>query len=233
MILLGPPGAGKGTQAVRLCEHFNIPQISTGEMLRQAVSAGTELGLKAKEVMDRGQLVSDDLIIGLVKERIHQSDCENGYLFDGFPRTIAQAQAIQSHAIAIDWVLEMQCPEDMIIERVCGRLVHPASGRIYHRSYAPPKQPGIDDITGEALITRDDDSEATVMKRLSNGSRKTIKQHNHFHSQTGGYVLSLNQELNHRKPADHDTSPLLLSNQVHYPQRLPDAAFHLWKFAGY
>lgn len=166
IILLGSPGAGKGTQARLISKHFSIPQISTGDMLRAAVEAKTALGLMAKEIMDSGKLVSDDIIIALVKDRIAQSDCKNGFLFDGFPRTIVQAEAITTAGITIDHVVEIYVPDAAIIERMSGRMVHPASGRIYHLKYHPPKTPGIDDITGEALIVRDDDKEETVRKRL-------------------------------------------------------------------
>jgi adenylate kinase len=166
LILLGPPGAGKGTQANFIKEKFNIPQISTGDMLRAAVQAGTPLGLAAKKVMDAGGLVSDDIIIGLVKDRLKQTDCANGYLFDGFPRTIPQADAMKEAGVAIDYVLEIDVPDEAIIERMVGRRVHPASGRTYHVKFNPPKAEGKDDVTGEALIQRDDDKEATVKKRL-------------------------------------------------------------------
>ncbi len=167
LILLGAPGAGKGTQANFIKEKYNIPQISTGDMLRAAVKAGTPLGLAAKKVMDAGGLVSDDIIIGLVKDRLTQSDCANGYLFDGFPRTIPQADAMKEAGVAIDYVLEIDVPDAAIIERMSGRRVHPASGRTYHVAFNPPKVAGHDDATGEPLIQRDDDKEETVMKRLS------------------------------------------------------------------
>ena len=166
LILLGAPGAGKGTQAAFLCQKFGIPQISTGDMLRAAVKAGTELGLAAKKVMDAGGLVSDDIIIGLVKERITQSDCANGFLFDGFPRTIPQAEAMKAAGVKIDFVLEIDVPDSAIIERMSGRRVHVASGRTYHVVFNPPKVAGKDDATGEDLIQRDDDQEETVRKRL-------------------------------------------------------------------
>lgn len=166
LILLGPPGAGKGTQASFIKEKFNIPQISTGDMLRAAVKAGTPLGLEAKKVMDAGGLVSDDIIIGLVKDRLKQSDCGNGYLFDGFPRTIPQAEAMKEAGVAIDYVLEIDVPDEAIVDRMVGRRVHPASGRTYHVKFNPPKVEGKDDITGEELIQRDDDREDTVKKRL-------------------------------------------------------------------
>jgi adenylate kinase len=166
LILLGPPGAGKGTQAAFIRDKFGIPQISTGDMLRAAVKAGTPLGLAAKKVMDAGQLVSDDIIIGLVKERLKQLDCKSGYLFDGFPRTIPQAEAMKTAQVPIDYVLEIDVPDDEIIARMSGRRVHPASGRIYHVKFNPPRVEGRDDQTGEPLIQRDDDREDTVRKRL-------------------------------------------------------------------
>jgi adenylate kinase len=166
LILLGAPGAGKGTQAQFICEKFAIPQISTGDMLRAAVKAGTELGVAAKKIMDAGGLVSDDIIIGLVKDRLTQPDCSKGYLFDGFPRTIPQAQAMKDAGVPIDFVLEIDVPFDAIIDRMSGRRVHPASGRTYHVTFNPPKVEGKDDVTGEALIQRDDDKEETVRKRL-------------------------------------------------------------------
>ncbi|HEY4541212.1 MAG TPA: adenylate kinase [Noviherbaspirillum sp.] len=166
LILLGPPGAGKGTQATFIKEKFNIPQISTGDMLRAAVKAGTPLGLEAKKVMDAGGLVSDDIIIGLVKDRLKQPDCANGYLFDGFPRTIPQADAMKEAGVTIDYVLEIDVPDSAIIERMSGRRVHQPSGRTYHVKFNPPKSEGKDDVTGEELIQRDDDHEETVRKRL-------------------------------------------------------------------
>ena len=166
IILLGPPGAGKGTQAAFIKEHWHIPQISTGDMLRAAVKAGTPLGIEAKSVMDAGQLVSDNLIINLVKERLAENDCANGYLFDGFPRTIPQADALKDAQVAVDFVLEIDLPAEEIIKRISGRRVHEASGRVYHVEYHPPKVEGKDDETGEALIQRDDDKEETVRKRL-------------------------------------------------------------------
>jgi len=166
LILLGAPGAGKGTQAKFICEKFSIPQISTGDMLRAAVKAGTPLGIQAKKVMDSGGLVSDDIIIGLVKDRLTQPDCMNGYLFDGFPRTIPQAQAMKDAGVPLDYVLEIDVPFASIIERISGRRVHLTSGRTYHLRYNPPKVTGKDDLTGEELIQRDDDQEETVRKRL-------------------------------------------------------------------
>lgn len=166
LILLGPPGAGKGTQAGFIKERYGIPQISTGDMLRAAVKAGTPLGLAAKKVMDSGQLVSDDIIIGLVKERLKESDCASGYLFDGFPRTTPQADAMKDAGVSIDVVLEIAVPDGDIIERMSGRRVHVASGRTYHVRFNPPKVEGKDDVTGEPLIQRDDDREDVVRKRL-------------------------------------------------------------------
>ncbi|MCL2658549.1 MAG: adenylate kinase [Betaproteobacteria bacterium] len=166
LILLGPPGAGKGTQAQYICEQFGIPQISTGDMLRAAIKAGTPLGLAAKKVMDAGQLVSDDLIIGLVQERLKQPDCAKGYLFDGFPRTIPQAEALKQSGVALDFVLQIDVPDSGIVTRMSGRRVHEGSGRTYHVVFNPPKIAGQDDVTGEALVQRDDDREETVKKRL-------------------------------------------------------------------
>ncbi len=166
LILLGPPGAGKGTQAAFIKEKFGIPQISTGDMLRAAVKAGTPLGLAAKKVMDSGALVSDEIIIGLVKERLKEADCKGGYLFDGFPRTIPQADAMKSAGVALDYVLEIDVPPEEIILRMSGRRVHTASGRTYHVQFNPPKAEGRDDVTGDALIQREDDKEETVRTRL-------------------------------------------------------------------
>ncbi|WIT11678.1 adenylate kinase [Paucibacter sediminis] len=166
LILLGAPGAGKGTQAAYICQKFGIPQISTGDMLRAAVKAGTEMGLAAKKIMDAGGLVSDEIIIGLVKERIAQADCAKGFLFDGFPRTIPQADAMKAAGVKLDFVLEIDVPNSAIIERMSGRRVHVASGRTYHVKFNPPKADGKDDLTGEELIQRDDDKEETVRKRL-------------------------------------------------------------------
>lgn len=166
LILLGAPGAGKGTQAKFICEKYGIPQISTGDMLRAAVKAGTPLGIEAKKVMDAGGLVSDDIIIGLVKDRLLQDDCKSGYLFDGFPRTIPQAEAMKSAGVRLDYVLEIDVADSEIVERMSGRRVHMASGRTYHLRFNPPKVEGKDDETGEPLIQRDDDREETVLKRL-------------------------------------------------------------------
>jgi len=173
LILLGAPGAGKGTQATFICQKYGIPQISTGDMLRAAVKAGTPLGLQAKAVMDSGALVSDDIIIGLVKERITQPDCAKGFLFDGFPRTIPQADAMKDAGVKLDYVLEIDVPFDAIIERMSGRRSHPASGRTYHVKFNPPKVEGKDDLTGEPLIQREDDKEDTVKKRLEVYSAQT------------------------------------------------------------
>ena len=173
LILLGAPGAGKGTQATFICQKYSIPQISTGDMLRAAVKAGTPLGVQAKKVMDAGGLVSDDLIINLVKERITQADCAKGFLFDGFPRTIPQADAMKAAGVKIDYVLEIDVPFEAIIERMSGRRSHAASGRTYHVKYNPPKTSGVDDVTGELLIQREDDKEETVRKRLEVYSTQT------------------------------------------------------------
>jgi adenylate kinase len=173
LILLGAPGAGKGTQATFICQKYTIPQISTGDMLRAAVKAGTPLGLQAKAVMESGGLVSDDLIINLVKERIAQADCVNGFLFDGFPRTIPQADAMKAAGVKLDYVLEIDVPFEAIIERMSGRRSHPASGRTYHITFNPPKVAGVDDVTGEPLVQRADDQEETVQKRLQVYSDQT------------------------------------------------------------
>jgi len=173
LILLGAPGAGKGTQAAFITERFGIPQISTGDMLRAAVKAGTPLGVQAKKVMDSGALVSDDIILGLVKERIAQPDCAAGFLFDGFPRTIVQAEALKAAGVKLDYVLEIDVPDSAIIERMSGRRVHGASGRTYHDRFNPPKVPGVDDVTGEPLIQRVDDQEETVKKRLAVYAQQT------------------------------------------------------------
>ena len=180
LILLGAPGAGKGTQASFICQHHGIPQISTGDMLRAAVKAGTAMGIAAKKVMDSGGLVGDDIIIGLVKERIAQPDCAKGFLFDGFPRTIPQADAMKQAGVKLDCVLEIDVPFDAIIERMSGRRVHLASGRTYHVRFNPPKVEGIDDATGEALIQRDDDKEETVKKRLEVYSAQTRPLVNYY-----------------------------------------------------
>ena len=173
LILLGAPGAGKGTQATFICQKYGIPQISTGDMLRAAVKAGTALGLQAKAIMDAGGLVSDELIIGLVKDRLTQADCAKGFLFDGFPRTIPQADAMKAAGVALDYVVEIDVPFDAIIERMSGRRSHPASGRTYHVKFNPPRVIGQDDITAEHLIQREDDKEETVKKRLNVYSAQT------------------------------------------------------------
>ena len=173
LILLGAPGAGKGTQATFICQKYNIPQISTGDMLRAAVKAGSPLGVELKKVMDSGALVSDELIINLVKERIAQPDCAAGFLFDGFPRTIPQADAMKAAGVKLDYVLEIDVPFDAIVERMSGRRSHPASGRTYHVKFNPPKVANIDDVTGEPLIQRDDDKEETVKNRLAVYSAQT------------------------------------------------------------
>jgi adenylate kinase len=185
LILLGPPGAGKGTQAQVIRQKFSIPQISTGDMLRAAVKAGTPLGVAAKKVMDSGQLVSDDIILGLVEERLKQPDCKPGYLFDGFPRTIPQAEEMQKKKVALDYVLEIDVPDEEIITRMSGRRVHPASGRTYHVKFNPPKAEGKDDATGEPLVQRDDDKEATVRNRLE-VYRKQTRPLVDYYSKLGG-----------------------------------------------
>jgi adenylate kinase len=174
LILLGPPGAGTGTQASFIREKYGIPQISTGDMLRAAVKAGTPLGVAAKKVMDSGQLISDDIIIGLVHERLKHLDCQPGYLFDGFPRTIPQAEAMRKAGVALDYVLEIDVPDEEIIERMSGRRMHPASGRTYHVKFNPPTVEGKDDITGEPLVQRDDDREETVRNRLEVYRKQTM-----------------------------------------------------------
>jgi adenylate kinase len=183
LILLGPPGAGKGTQATQICKKYGIPQISTGDMLRAAVKAGTAMGLAAKKVMDAGGLVSDDIIIGLVKERIAQDDCANGFLFDGFPRTIPQAEAMKLAGVKLDVVLEIDVPEDAIIERMSGRRAHLPSGRTYHLKFNPPKVSGKDDVTGEDLVQRADDAEETVRNRLQvyqSQTRPLVEYYTHW-----------------------------------------------------
>ena len=180
IILLGAPGAGKGTQAQYLTKQFDIPQISTGDMLRNAIKQGTELGLKAKSVMDSGALVSDEIVIGLVKERISHNDCKNGYLFDGFPRTIAQADALKQAGVVINYVIEIHVPDDNIIDRLSGRRVHCASGRTYHIKYNPPKINNLDNITCEPLIQRDDDKEDTIKHRLKVYHTQTSILNNYY-----------------------------------------------------
>ncbi len=173
LILMGPPGAGKGTQAQFVCERYQIPQIATGDMLRAAVAEGSELGRKAKKAMDAGGLVADDIIIGLIKERIAREDCRKGFLLDGFPRTLPQARALRSENVVLDAVVEIVVPDDEIVRRMSGRRIHPASGRSYHVVFNPPKEEGKDDVTGEPLIQRDDDTEGTVRKRLETYHEQT------------------------------------------------------------
>ena len=185
LILLGPPGAGKGTQAQFIRDRFGIPQISTGDMLRAAVKAGTPLGVAAKKVMDAGQLVSDDIILGLVRERLKEPDCVRGYLFDGFPRTIPQAEAMKTANVALDFVLEIDVPDEEIITRMSGRRVHPASGRTYHVKFNPPKIEGKDDVSGEPLVQRDDDKEATVRNRLEIYRKQTRPLVEYYSKQPG------------------------------------------------
>ncbi len=180
IILLGCPGAGKGTQAHNLAKHFGIPLIATGDMLRQAVANATEIGLKVKKIMDSGALVSDDIIIALVKERLKQDDCTGGYILDGFPRTITQAEALQSSGVIVDYIIEIFVPDDEIVERLSGRRIHVTSGRTYHIKYDPPKIPGIDDATGETLVQRDDDKEATIRQRLKVYHEKTEPLVKHY-----------------------------------------------------
>ena len=189
IILLGPPGAGKGTQAQFICQEFDIPQISTGDMLRSAVNAGSELGNRVKAVMDSGALVSDEIIIALVKERITEPDCANGFLFDGFPRTIPQAQALAAADVAIDFVVEITVPDEEIVNRMSGRRVHPASGRVYHIAFNPPKTEGVDDETGEPLVQRDDDHEDTVRDRLAVYHEQTHPLVEHYEQQANGSLL--------------------------------------------
>jgi adenylate kinase len=207
IILLGAPGAGKGTQAQFLMKKFGIPQISTGDMLRAAIKAGTEMGLAAKKVMDAGKLVSDHIIIGLVKERIAQEDCANGFLLDGFPRTIPQADAMKDAGVKVDHCIEFDVPDDVIVNRMGGRRVHPASGRVYHITYNPPKTDGKDDDTGEDLIVRDDDKEATVRDRLAI-----------YHDQTkplvNYYQTAANQGLCHYHKLDGTKVVIVVSAEL-------------------
>lgn len=188
LILLGPPGAGKGTQAKVICKKYEIPQISTGDMLRAAVSAETPLGVEAKKIMDVGELVSDDLILQLVKDRISEDDCAQGYLFDGFPRTIVQAEGMKKLNIHVDFVVELQVPDEEIIERMGGRRIHSASGRVYHVKFNPPKTENLDDETGETLIQREDDAEQTVRKRLDVYHKQTAPLIDYYSSNKGNSV---------------------------------------------
>lgn len=192
LMLLGGPGAGKGTQAQGLMTHFKIPQISTGDMLRAAVAEQTSLGLKAKTYMNQGLLVPDELIIAMVKERLQAPDCQSGYLLDGFPRTLVQAQAMLEQGIELDHVIEIQVPDSEIIKRICGRRVHPNSGRVYHVDYHPPKQPGQDDLTGDPLIHRDDDKEDVIKQRLAV-----------YHAQTAPLIDFYRQETSGNGPHYH------------------------------
>jgi adenylate kinase len=189
VILLGAPGAGKGTQAQFIMEHFGIPQISTGDMLRAAVKEGSELGLKVRDVMASGQLVSDDLIIALVKERISRADCARGFLFDGFPRTIPQAEALRNAGVSIDHVVEIDVPDSVIIDRLTGRRVHPGSGRVYHVAHNPPRVAGKDDQTGEDLVQREDDREDTVRQRLQVYQTQTAQLVGYYGAQRDGATL--------------------------------------------
>jgi adenylate kinase len=202
IILLGAPGAGKGTQSNFLKAKFKIPQISTGDMLREAVSDNSDLGQKAKEFMDSGQLVPDQLIIDLVKERILKDDCKNGFLFDGFPRTIPQAEALIASGINIDLVIEINVSDKVIIERLGGRRVHPASGRIYHVKYSPPKTDGVDDITGEPLIIRDDDCRETIVKRLDTYHQQTEPLINFYKNSSLKNKLHFIEVDGEKKPAE-------------------------------
>lgn len=208
IILLGAPGAGKGTQAQFLMSKFGIPQISTGDMLRAAIKEGTPLGVAAKQVMDAGQLVSDDLIIGLVKERIAKEDCANGFLLDGFPRTIPQADAMKENGVVVDFVIEFDVPDDVIVERMSGRRVHPASGRVYHISYNPPKVAGIDDLTGEELVIREDDKEQTVRKRLGVYHEQTEPLVGYYRNQAE-QGLTKYHHLDGTQPVDSVSAQLL------------------------
>lgn len=184
MMLLGGPGAGKGTQALRLTQHFKIPQISTGDMLRAAIAAGSKLGLSAKKIMDSGHLVSDEIMIGLVKERLSEKDCENGFLLDGFPRTIPQAHALKDAGLDLDYVIEIRVDDEEIVKRISGRRTHPTSGRVYHIDNHPPKRPDLDDATGEPLIQRDDDREEIIRKRLDVYHQQTAPLVEYYQSQS-------------------------------------------------
>lgn len=188
IVLLGPPGAGKGTQAQFICERLNIPQVSTGDMLRSAIAVGSELGLRAKSVMDRGDLVSDDVILGIVAERLRAPDCENGCLFDGFPRTIAQADGLGEIGVEIDKVVELQLDDEAIVRRITGRRVHERSGRVYHIEFNPPNKTDIDDVTGELLIQRPDDLESVVRDRLRVYREQTEPLIDYYHDSSARYI---------------------------------------------
>ena len=188
VILLGPPGSGKGTQAQFVVDYFHIPQISTGDMLRAAIAEGSQLGLQAKSVMDAGELVSDDIILGLVAERLKQPDCANGVLFDGFPRTLPQAEGLEDIEVPIDAVVALEVPDDIVVERIAGRRVHPGSGRVYHITFNPPQVEGRDDETGEALHQRDDDKEETVRERLAVYHRQTKALIDYYQSSSSQYL---------------------------------------------
>ena len=190
VVLLGPPGSGKGTQAQFIVDEFGIPQISTGDMLRAAVAAGTELGIAAKKVMDAGDLVSDDIILGLVAERVREPDCERGALFDGFPRTLPQAEGMTEIGVAVDAVIELIVPDDVVVERISGRRVHPRSGRVYHVSFNPPRVADRDDETGETLIQRPDDTAETVRERLSVYHQQTAPLIDHYQRSSSTYFMT-------------------------------------------
>ena len=209
LILLGPPGAGKGTQAKFICEKFRIPQISTGDMLRAAVKAGTELGRAAKEVMKKGGLVSDSLIMELVKERLAQPDCANGFLFDGFPRTLAQAEALAAAGVTLDAIIDIIVPDESIIDRMSGRRIHLASGRTYHIIHNPPKIEGKDDVTGDPLIQRDDDLEETVRKRLEEYHRMTAVLSEFYEKVAEGDGLPIFIRIDGTQKIDNVTSDIL------------------------
>lgn len=209
IILLGPPGAGKGTQAQLICKQYGIPQISTGDMLRTAIREGSALGQQAKSVMDNGGLVSDELIIDLVKERISQPDCANGCIFDGFPRTIAQAQALEDQGIQIDHVIEIKVPDEEIVQRLSGRRQHSASGRVYHIVYNPPKVDGKDDVTGEDLVQRPDDQEETIRKRLKAYHAETAQLIGFYQQRaTNSYNAPRYNSVDGLQPIDHVQSTL-------------------------
>lgn len=202
IILLGSPGAGKGTQAQFLTKYFNIPQISTGDMLRNAIKSGSELGLQAKVLMDRGELVSDDIVIGLVKERIQEQDCINGYLFDGFPRTLAQAESLMKNQILINYVIEISVSPDVVVDRLAGRRIHVDSGRTYHIKYNPPKVDGIDDITGENLIQRDDDNENAIRNRLQIYQKSTFPLINYYENLSNIFYIKVDGALSVNEVSD-------------------------------